>query len=667
MKNTASTRIQQLRTSINEYNYQYYVLDEPTLPDAEYDKLLRELQQLESDHPELITVDSPTQRVGVTPLKNFPQVTHTVPMLSLENAFTDLEVEAFQKRIQERLHNYQDIIFTCEPKLDGLAVTLMYENGLLIHAATRGDGMTGEDITTNIRTLRDVPLQLRGDYPALLEVRGEVYISKTGFEKLNEKARAQQEKTFVNPRNAAAGSLRQLDSRITAQRPLSIYCYGLGEISNTVQFTSHFQMLQQFREWGFRVNDLIQQKTNAAGCLEYYRDIQQRRENLPYEIDGVVYKVDNIALQQSLGFVSRAPRFALAHKFPAQEQLTTLLDVDFQVGRTGALTPVARLEPVFVGGATVSNATLHNMDEIERKDIRIGDTVIVRRAGDVIPEIVAPMLDRRPHDAAVIQLPLVCPVCQSTVYRSPDEAAARCMGGLYCPAQRKEAIRHFATRRAMDIEGLGDRIVEQLVHLGKINSVADLYELDLNQLADMDRMGIKSAQNVLDALEKSKNTTFARFIYALGIRDVGEATAKNLANHFNDLEGLMAATEEQLQCVSDVGPIVAHSICTFFNQPHNREIIERLLKKGIVWDSSKLNHMLPLRGQTYVITGTLPHFSRDEAQAALEALGAKVSSSVSTKTTGIIAGEAAGSKLDKAKKLGIAILDETMFLTLLKS
>ncbi|MBY0543949.1 MAG: NAD-dependent DNA ligase LigA [Gammaproteobacteria bacterium] len=655
---TEIQRIGQLREAINDHNYRYYVLDEPSIPDAEYDLLMRELVALEAAHPETITPDSPTQRVGAAPLKAFATVAHTIPMLSLDNAFSNEEVEHFERRIRERLHLYDDIIYTCEPKLDGLAVALIYEKGQLVRAATRGDGMVGEDITSNIRTLRDVPLQLRGNYPDLLEVRGEVYIGKAGFNAFNEEARLRNEKLFINPRNAAAGSLRQLDPRMTAKRPLSIYCYGIGALSADYSFQSHHQVLKQLQIWGCRVNDLTQQKINIAGCLEYYQAMQECRENLPYDIDGVVYKVDDLALQQRLGFVSRAPRFALAHKFAAQEAITQLLDVEFQVGRTGALTPVARLQPVFVGGATVSNATLHNLDEIFRKDVRIGDTVIVRRAGDVIPEVVGPVLDRRPDNARQIELPTACPVCQSAIYRSPDEARARCMGGLYCPAQRKQAIEHFASRRAMYIDGLGERIVDQLVNLEKIHSVADLYHLNLNQLAEMDRMGVKSAQNLLEALENSKKTTFARFIYALGIRDVGEATAKSLAGHFETLNELMNADEESLQGINDIGPIVAHSIHTFFQQPHNVEVIERLLAAGIHWPTPEKRENLPLKGKSYVLTGSLTHFSRDEAKAALEALGATVTGSVSKNTDAVIAGEAAGSKLDKAKALGIAILDE---------
>ncbi len=656
-------RIEELRREINDHNYRYYAWAEPSISDAEYDRLMRELQDMESLHPELITPDSPTQRVGAAPLKAFAQVNHEVPMLSLDNAFTEEEVLAFQQRINERLHAYDDIVFTCEPKLDGLAVSILYRDGQLISAATRGDGMVGEDITSNIRTLRDVPLQLRGNYPAVLEVRGEVYMSKAGFQQLNDDAREQNEKIFVNPRNAAAGSLRQLDPRITAQRPLSIYCYGVGRVSDDYVFQKHSEVLQCLREWGCRVNDLIEQKTNAAGCLDYYCEMEKKRESLPYEIDGVVYKVDALALQQRLGFVTRAPRFALAHKFQAQEQVTVLLDVEFQVGRTGALTPVARLQPVFVGGATVSNATLHNMDEILRKDIRIGDTVVVRRAGDVIPEVLA--LHKRGEHTQIIEMPEACPVCQSAVYRAPDEAKARCMGGLYCPAQRKEAIRHYASRRAMDIEGLGDRIVEQLVNTKKTHTIADIYHLSLNQLAEMERMGLKSAQNLLDAIEKSKKTTFARFIYGLGIRDVGEATAKNLAAYYSNLADLMEADETNLQTITDIGPIVAHSIYTFFRQVHNKEVLERLLMAGIHWPAAQKKADLPLQGLTYVLTGTLQGYSRDEAKAVLESLGATVSGSVSKNTHAVIAGEAAGSKLDKARTLGVAILDEEEFVKLI--
>lgn len=666
----AATRalIKELRNELNEHSYKYHVLAEPSIPDSEYDRLMQQLQLLEAQHPDLITADSPTQRVGASPLKQFAEVTHQVPMLSLDNAFADEDILNFNRRIQERLLTQEPITYVCEPKLDGLAVTLIYENGSLVRAATRGDGTTGEDITTNIRTIREVPLRLHGnDFPAVLEVRGEVFMPKDGFEKLNAQARSRGEKTFVNPRNAAAGSLRQLDSKITASRPLSIYCYGLGTLSDDTQFTTHAEFLARLKKWGLRVSELIQTAEGAEGCLTYYRHIMSIRDSLPYDIDGVVYKVNNLAAQQQLGFVSRAPRFAIAHKFPAQEQLTELIDVEFQVGRTGTLTPVARLKPVFVGGATVSNATLHNMDEIHRKDIRIGDTVIVRRAGDVIPEVVSPMLDRRPSDAKLIILPATCPICGADVSRVEGEAAARCMGGLYCPAQRKEAIRHFASRRAMDIEGLGERLVEQLVNLELIHSIADVYHLSLSQLASIERMGVKSAQNILDALEHSKKTTLARFIYALGIRDVGEATAKQLANHFGTLQALMQASLDELQSVSDVGPVVANHLVSFFHQPHNQEVIGRLLQAGIHWpDITITAQAKPLQGKTYVLTGTLVDFTREQAQAALEALGAKVAGSVSSKTSGVIAGAEAGSKLTKAEALGVPILDETALKSLLK-
>lgn len=666
MSNQIQEKIAKLRSVINEHNYNYYVLDQPTIPDVEYDRLMQTLQQLETEYPQYVVPDSPTQRVGAAPLKQFPSIQHHAPMLSLENAFADEDIFAFTKRIHERLHDNTNIVYTCEPKLDGLAVSMMYEHGRLTYAATRGDGYTGEDITLNIRTIKEVPLHLRGDkHPALLEVRAEVYMPKKGFDQLNEQARQQQEKIFVNPRNAAAGSLRQLDPHITAKRPLSIYCYGVGSISGYGPFDSHYMMLQQFKVWGLRVNDLIEQKQEAQGCLDYYYSILKLRDDLPYDIDGVVYKVDNLAKQQQLGYVSRAPRFAIAHKFPAQEQITQLLSVEFQVGRTGILTPVARLQPVFVGGATVSNATLHNMDEIERKDIHISDTVIVRRAGDVIPEIVGVIIEKRLPKAAKIVMPKVCPICSSEVYRAEDEAAYRCLGGLYCSAQRIEAIRHFAQRKAMDIEGLGDRLVEQLVNLGWIKTIADVYQLQLNQVAGLERMGIKSAQNLLDALEKSKTTTLARFLYALGIIEVGEATAKNLANFFGDLTVIMQATEETLQKVPDIGPVVAANIYHFFHQPHNIEVIHSLLAAGIHWPTVKSSSHLPLQGHTYVLTGSLTQFSRDEAQAELEKLGAKVASAVSKKTTAVIAGEAAGSKLDKAMLLNIPILSEEELIQLL--
>lgn len=661
-------RLHSLRDQINEANYNYYVLDAPTLPDAEYDRLLRELEQLEAEHPELVTPDSPTQRVGAAPAKEFGEVRHELPMLSLSNAFTEDEIFAFDRRIHDRLGSETPIEYACEPKLDGLAVSLLYEDGVYVRGATRGDGVTGEDVTQNIRTIRAVPLKLKGaGWPKLLEVRGEVYMPKAGFEEMNRKAAEAGEKTFVNPRNAAAGSLRQLDSRITAQRPLSFYAYAVGLVEGGELPERHSEELARLAEWGLPVCSENEVVKGPEGCLAYYERIGKKRDKLPFEIDGVVYKVDRYDLQAELGFVSRAPRWAVAHKYPAQEELTKLLGVEFQVGRTGALTPVARLEPVFVGGVTVSNATLHNMNEIERKDVRIGDTVIVRRAGDVIPEVVAIVPERRPKDAKKIHLPAHCPVCGSQVVRPEGEAVARCSGGLYCPAQRKESIKHFASRRAMDIEGLGDKLVDQLVDTGLIDHVDGLYALTQEQIAGLERMGEKSAENLIAALEKSKDTTLARFIFALGIREVGEATAKALAKHFGDLEPLMQADEEALQEVPDVGPVVASHIAAFFHQRHNREVIEKLVKAGIHWEKVEVKREAagPLAGNTYVLTGTLSRMTRDQAKAKLEALGAKVAGSVSKKTTAVIAGAEAGSKLEKAEALGVEVLDEDAFLKLI--
>ncbi len=652
-------KIEALRQRINEHNYRYYVLDAPLVPDVEYDRLFRELQQLELEHPELIVADSPTQRVGAKPLAEFSQVTHSVPMLSLDNAFDEEEFAAFDKRIKDRLKQYDDIVFACEPKLDGLAVSIRYEMGDLVQAATRGDGYVGEDITHNIRTIHAVPLQLRGnDYPKVLEVRGEVFMPKMSFEALNAKAREKGEKQFANPRNAAAGSLRQLDPRVAAQRQLSFYCYGMGDCDIEIA-TDHVATLQQLQLWGMRVNELTEGVAGLDACQQYYQHILDVRDSLDYEIDGVVYKVNDYALQETLGFVSRAPRWAIAYKFPAQEEITELLGVDFQVGRTGALTPVARLKPVFVGGVTVSNATLHNMDEVERKDIHLGDTVIVRRAGDVIPEVLAVVKAKRPDKVQAIVMPSQCPVCGSDVEREEGEAAARCSGGLYCAAQRKEAIKHYASRKAMDIEGLGDKLVEQMVNLDMINTVADIYQLDVVKVAGMERMAMKSAQNLMDAIEDSKKTTLAKFIYALGIREVGEATAKSLARELGTLTKIKSATEESLQDISDIGPIVAAHLYRFFRQAHNLEVIDALLAAGIHWPKLKTSDAdLSLKGKTYVITGTLPSMTRDEAKALLEAKGAKVAGSVSKKTSGLIAGEAAGSKLTKAQQLGVEILDE---------
>lgn len=654
-------QIQALRDQINHHNYRYYVLDDPEVPDAEYDRLMRELEALEGKHPELITMDSPTQRVGAEPLKAFGEVRHAVPMLSLGNCFSDEELYAFIKRITDRLGDDGVIEFNAEPKLDGLAVSLRYEEGVLVQAATRGDGASGEDITQNIRTIQSIPLRLMGDdVPPVLEVRGEVYMPKQGFEAMNRHQTELGEKTFVNPRNAAAGSLRQLDPRITAQRPLEMYCYGWGEVVGWSLPARHSEVLEQFRRWGLRVCPEIKVVQGAEGCLDYYRYIGERRDALPYEIDGVVYKVNKLDLQDELGFVARAPRWAIAHKFPAQEEMTRLLDVEFQVGRTGALTPVARLKPVFVGGVTVSNATLHNMDEIERKDIHVGDYVIVRRAGDVIPEVVSAVVSRRPKNVHKILLPKVCPVCGSEVIRPEGEAVARCTGGLYCPAQRKEAIKHFASRKAMDIEGLGDKLVDQLVEAGLVDHVDDLFHLTVEQLAGLERMGEKSAQNLVDALNKSKSTSLERFIFALGIREVGEATALSLAQWFGDLDKLEQADIEALQEVPDVGPIVAAHIQAFFQQEHNREIINKLIRAGVHWAQPEVaaEGGQPLAGMTFVLTGALRQFTRDDAKKRLQAMGAKVSGSVSKKTTAVIAGEKAGSKLAKAESLRVPVLNE---------
>ena len=669
MSNAVAKKINQLRAELNEHNYRYYILDDPIVSDAEYDRLLRELQALEAEHPELITPDSPTQRVGALPLKSFAEVKHDVPMLSLDNAFNDEEVIAFEQRIKDRLHSEAIIEFACEPKLDGLAVSLLYENGVLVRAATRGDGFTGEDITSNIRTIPTVPLHLRGNkIPPRVEVRGEVYMPKEKFNKLNERLREKNEKVFVNPRNAAAGSLRQLDPRITATRPLEIFCYGVGAREGLNHLKTHSAVIEQLKTWGLRVCPDTRVVQGAEGCLEYYNYIMAKRNTLPYEIDGIVYKVNEIDLQERLGFVSRAPRWAIAHKFPAQEETTVVEAVEFQVGRTGALTPVARLKPVFVGGVTVSNATLHNMDEVERKDVRVGDTVVIRRAGDVIPEVVSVVLEKRPAHTKSIKLPKHCPVCGSEVIKPEEEAVARCEGGLICPAQRKEAIKHFASRKAMDINGLGDKIVEQFVDTGLIKDVADLYQLTVDQLVDLERMGEKSAENLINAIAKSKKTTLERFIYSLGIREVGEATALNLAQYFRKLDKLIEADEENLQSVPDIGPVVAAHIAAFFRQKRNLNIIEKLREHGVNWPAKQAASasQQKLAGQTFVLTGTLETMTRDEATAALQRLGAKVSGSVSKKTSYVVAGAEAGSKLTTAEKLGVTILDEKKFLKLIE-
>ncbi|HYG31684.1 MAG TPA: NAD-dependent DNA ligase LigA [Methylophilaceae bacterium] len=653
-------QIAALREEIRRHDYLYYVMDAPEVPDSEYDKLFRELQRLEQENPDLITPDSPTQRVGGKPLKAFASVTHRVAMLSLNNAFEEAEVAAFHRRVRDSL-GQKSIEYAVEPKFDGLAVTLTYEDGLLVQGATRGDGYTGEDVTNNLRTIRAIPARLHIDKPPrLLEVRGEVFMLKRDFERLNQEQQARGDKTFANPRNAAAGSLRQLDPNITIKRPLSFYAYGIGAAEGIPQLATHSASLDYLAGLHLpvtRERDVVQ---DIQGLMGYYTGIGAKRELLPFDIDGVVYKVNAFVQQTELGFVSRAPRWAIAHKFPAQEALTEVLDIDVQVGRTGAITPVARLKPVFVGGVTVTNATLHNEDEVRRKDVHVGDTVTVRRAGDVIPEIVNVLVERRPANARAFVMPATCPVCGSHVVRLEDEAVARCSGELFCPAQRKQAILHFASRRAMDIEGLGEKLVDQLVDGDFVHHLADIYKLDLDALSNLDRMAEKSAQNILDALEKSKSTTLQRFIYALGIRNVGEATAKDLARHFGNLEALQNADAEALQLVPDVGPIVAESIYEFFREAHNQEIIAKLIDAGIQWQETtgRITSAGPLTGKTLVLTGTLPNMSRDEAKELIEAAGGKVSGSVSKKTDYVVAGSEAGSKLDKAQELGVTILDE---------
>jgi len=666
VKKKPEQRAEELREQIRFHNYRYYVLDDPQIPDAEYDRLLRELQALEETHPRLISADSPTQRVGAGPLSGFGEVHHEVPMLSLDNAFDDDELREFDRRVRERLE-LDELEYTAEPKLDGLAVSLLYEHGVLMRGATRGDGSTGEDITQNVRTIHSVPLRLIGDdYPERLEVRGEVIIAHAGFNALNEGAQRQGQKLFANPRNAAAGSLRQLDPRVTARRPLEIYCYGVGLVAGGQLPQRHSEILQRLRSWGLRVYSDIQRVNALQSCIDYYRKLERQRENLPFDIDGVVFKVDRLDLQQRLGSVARAPRWAIARKFPAQEELTRVIGIDVQVGRTGAITPVARLEPVFVGGVTVTNATLHNEDEVRRKDVHIGDTVIVRRAGDVIPEVVSVIAERRPGNAQAFVMPTRCPVCGSDIERLDGEAVARCTGGLYCEAQRKEAIRHFATRRAMDIEGLGEKLVDQLVEHKLIEDVAGLYSLDAEKLASLERMGEKSARNLIAALEKSRRTTLDRFLYALGIREVGDATARSLAREFGDLDDLVGATEERLESIADIGPVVARHIVHFFQQAHNMEVIDKLRKAGVSWPVTETATHQPLQGDTYVLTGSLSAMTRDQAKQRLQQLGAKVSGSVSAKTTAVITGEKPGSKLGKAEKLGVAVLSEQDLLQLLQ-
>ena len=665
-----SKRIDNLRSQIRKHDYSYYVLDDPSVPDAEYDRLMRELVKLETQAPELITSDSPTQRVAGSPLESFKQVKHSVPMLSLSNVFSLDELEAFDKRVKDRLGIDKHIEYNAEPKLDGLAVSLRYENGLLMQAATRGDGNTGEDITENVRTIRSVPLKLEGkDIPQQLEVRGEVFISKEGFERLNASARKNKQKEFVNPRNAAAGSLRQLDAKLTAQRPLEIFCYGVGLVEGGALPADHRGLLEQLKQWGLRVCPLIELVKGVQGCWKYYEKIQQQREQLDYEIDGIVYKVNLKRYQDELGFVSRAPRWATAHKFPAQEEITLVNDVEFQVGRTGAITPVAKLEPVFVGGVTVSNATLHNMDEVERKDVRVGDTVIIRRAGDVIPEVVKVVLERRHKGARRIKLPKKCPECANEIIRTEGEAVARCIAGFSCPAQRKAALKHYASRNAMDIEGLGDKLLDQLVEAHLVKDLSDLYQLDEATLSNLERMGKKSAQNVVRAIEKSKQADFAKFLFGLGIREVGEATARALVEYFDyDLGKLMAANEESLQQVPDVGPVVAKHIVQYFSLEANKRLIHSLREDiGIHWDvpaSSGTASEGILSGNTYVLTGTLASMTREQAAQAIRAKGGKVVSSISKNTTALVAGEKAGSKLQKAEKLAVPVLSEQELIAL---
>jgi len=670
-KQSAEQRATWLRDEINRHSYLYHVLDAPEIPDAEYDRLFRELQDLEKAHPELIRPDSPTRRVGEAPVDGFEPAPHRVPMLSLENAFENDEVVSFDRRVRERLGSDDGVEYAVEPKLDGAALSLTYEHGVLVRAATRGDGKTGEDVTHNARTIASIPLRLRGDdVPEVLEVRAEVYMPRAGFEAFNAKARATGDKTFANPRNAAAGSLRQLDPRMTASRPLDMFAYGVGAREGGPQLTTHRETLSQLRDWGLRVCPEADLVVGAEGCLAYHEAIMKRRDDLDYDIDGVVYKVNGLELQDELGFVSRAPRWAIAHKFPAQEQLTVVEGIEWQVGRTGAVTPVARLAPVFVGGVTVSNATLHNFDDLSRKDVRVGDTVIVRRAGDVIPEVVQVMLDRRRKGARRVKLPEVCPVCGSEVLRTEGEVVARCTGGLYCAAQRKEAIRHFASRRALDIEGLGDKLVDQLVERGWVTTPADLFSLTNEQLAGLERLAEKSASKLVASIDRARATSLERFLFALGIREVGEATAASLADYFGALDSLMAASEDDLQKVPDVGPVVASHIHVFFRQSHNLEVIQEMRDRGVHWPEHEgrqhSSDDLPLSDVTIVITGTLENFTRDELKARLQSLGAKVTGSVSKRTSYLIAGASPGSKLAKAEKIGVTIVTEAALSSLLE-
>ena len=663
-----AARAAALRELLDRYNHRYHALDDPEVPDAEYDKLMLELRDLEAQHPELLTEDSPTQRVGAAPVAAFGAVRHRIAMLSLDNAFTLEEVRDFDRRIHERLEHERAIRYSAEPKLDGLAISATYEDGRFVRGATRGDGETGEDITQNLRTIAALPLKLRThDAPRILEVRGEVFMPLAGFARFNEEAAARGEKPYINPRNAAAGSLRQLDARMTAARPLDLFIYGVGHVEGGKLPSHHSELLQLLRRWGFKICAQSRVVDSIDGCLEYFAEIGNARAKLPYQIDGVVYKVDDIGLQRRLGFISRAPRWALAHKFPAEEALTTVRGIEFQIGRTGALTPVARLEPAFVGGVTVSNATLHNMDEMTRKDVRVGDTVVIRRAGDVIPEVVRVLPERRVKGAQLAVLPTVCPVCGSAVVREGDQAVARCSGGRYCPAQRKEEIKHFASRRALDIQGLGDKLIDQLVERDWVKTPADLFDLEAAKLMTLARFGEKSAQKLAAAIAAAKQTTLPRFLYALGIRDVGEATALALARYFGDVPSLKRATLDDVQRVPDVGPVVARNVVAYFAAAENIAILDKMLAAGVTWPA--LEQMVSsgeLKGKTFVLTGSLNSMTREAAQEAVTLRGGKVSGSVSKKTHYVVAGAEAGSKLAKAQELGVTVLDETQFLELIK-
>ena len=658
-------KIERLRDEINHHNYAYHSLDAPEISDFEFDALFRALKAIESKYPELITKDSPTQRVGSTPLTSHSQVTHELPMLSLDNAFNEQDIVDFERRIAGRLNISESIEFACEPKIDGVAVSLMYEDGRLLRGATRGDGTRGEDITQNIRTIESIPLRLRGDdYPSRLEVRGEIYFPRLAFEKMNALAEARGERVFANPRNAAAGSLRQLDARLTAERKLSMFCYSVGLVEGGQLSERHSEIIQQLKNWGLRTNPLIEVCTGAKGCSNFFADILNQRESLDYDIDGVVFKVDHMQLQEELGLLTRTPRWAVAHKFPSEEGTSILRDVEFQIGRTGAITPVARIEPVKVGGVTISNVTLHNMDEVERLNLLVGDSVVIRRAGDVIPKVVSVLVNHRPADARRIVLPTECPACGSDIVR--EEVIAKCINGRGCPSQRKETIRHFASRLGMDIEGLGEKLVDQLVEANLIETPADLFELTKQQLVELDRMGSKSADNLLVALENSKETTLARFIYSLGIEEVGESTAKSLADHYRDIEPLRNSSIKDFQSISDIGPIVAGNIFRFLHDDDNKQLIETLIACGVRWETEverELDQLL--EGQNWVLTGTLSSLSRNEAKVRLQSLGAKVAGSVSTKTTCVVAGDVAGSKLAKAQSLGVSIVTEDELLRLL--